>query len=63
MTPPHILDVSNTLGEGVLWDARMQIAVWTDVQSSRFWQWQAGSEPVSFTLPQRLGSISLTDTP
>ncbi len=63
MTPQHILYVSNTLGEGVLWDARMQSAVWTDVQSSRFWQWQAGSEPVSFALPQRLGSIALTDTP
>jgi L-arabinonolactonase len=63
MTPLHILEVKNELGEGVLWDARIQMAVWTDIQSAYFWQWQPGSEPKSFALPQRLGSIALTDTP
>jgi L-arabinonolactonase len=63
MTPLHILDVKNVLGEGVLWDERVQMAVWTDIQSSRFWQWQPGGEPESFALAQRLGSIALTDTP
>ena len=63
MTPLHVLDVKNILGEGVLWDARLNSAVWTDIQSSRFWQWQPGSEPASFALPQRLGSIALTETP
>jgi L-arabinonolactonase len=63
MTPTQILDVKNILGEGVLWDARRGSAVWTDIQSSRFWQWQPGGEPESFALPQRLGSIALTDTP
>lgn len=63
MTPLHVLDVKNILGEGVLWDARLGCAVWTDIQSSRFWLWQPGSEPESFALPQRLGSIALTDTP
>ena len=63
MTPLHVLDVRNILGEGVLWDARLNSAVWTDIQSSRFWQWQPGSEPASFALPQRLGSIALTETP
>jgi L-arabinonolactonase len=61
MTPLHILPVENRLGEGVLWDARTGSAVWTDIQSSRFWQWRAGGEPESFALPQRLGSIALTD--
>lgn len=63
MTPLHVLEVKNILGEGVLWDARLNSAVWTDIQSSRFWQWQPGSEPASFALPQRLGSITLTETP
>ena len=63
MTPLHILDVKNMLGEGVLWDVRTQSAVWTDVEGSRFWQWQPGAEPQSFAVPQRLGSFALTTTP
>lgn len=63
MTPLHVLNVANTLGEGVLWDARLQCAIWSDIQSSRFWQWQPGGQPESFALPQRLGSIALTGTP
>jgi L-arabinonolactonase len=63
MTPSDILDVKNILGEGVLWDSRIGSAVWTDIQSSRFWQWRPGNEPESFALPQRLGSIALTGTP
>ena len=63
MTPLHVLDVKTILGEGVLWDARLNSAVWTDIQSSRFWQWQADGELASFALPQRLGSIALTETP
>lgn len=60
MTPLHSLDVKNQLGEGILWDARSQSAFWTDIESSHFWQWQPGSEPKSFALPQRLGSFALT---
>jgi L-arabinonolactonase len=63
MTPLHILEVQNQLGEGVLWDTRTQMAVWTDIESSCFWQWQPGGEPKCFPLPQRLGSIALTTTP
>ena len=63
MTPFAVLDIKNVLGEGVLWDARIGSAVWTDIQSSRFWQWRPDSEPESFPLSQRLGSIALTETP
>ena len=62
MTPLHVLKVGNQLGEGILWDARVQCALWTDIQSSCFWRWQPGDEPTSFALPQRLGSFALTDT-
>lgn len=59
----HSLDVKNQLGEGVLWDIRTQSAVWTDIEGARFWQWQPGGAPESFALPQRLGSLALTDAP
>lgn len=63
MTPLHVFEVQNQLGEGIMWDVRTQSAVWTDIESSRFWQWQPGGEPESFALAQRLGSIALTDKP
>jgi L-arabinonolactonase len=63
MTPRHSLDVKNQLGEGILWDARLQSAVWTDIEASRIWTWQPGTAPTSFEIPQRLGSIALTGTP
>jgi sugar lactone lactonase YvrE len=55
MTPLHVLDVRNRLGEGVLWDGRTHSAVWTDIESSRFWQ--SGADSQSFPLPQRLGNL------
>ena len=63
MTPLHVLDARNRLGEGVLWDGRTHSAVWTDIESAQFWQWQPGADPQSFPLPQRLGSLALTATP
>lgn len=63
MIMPQFLDVGNLLGEGIVWDARTQTAVWTDIEAARFWQWQPGGAPISFALPQRLGSFALTATP
>jgi len=63
MTPLHVLDVCNQLGEGILWDVRTQSAVWTDIESSLLWQWQPDGDPQSFALPQRLGSLALTAIP
>jgi L-arabinonolactonase len=62
MSMPHSLDVGNLLGEGVLWDVRTQTALWTDIESARFWRWHPGGIPISFALPQRLGSFGLTAT-
>ena len=62
MSMPHSLDVGNLLGEGVLWDVRTQTALWTDIESARFWLWQPGGTPVSFAMSQRLGSFGLTAT-
>lgn len=60
MILPRFLEVQNQLGEGILWDARTQTALWTDIDAARFWQWPAGGVPASFALPQRLGSFALT---
>ncbi len=59
--PRFILRVSNLLGEGVVWDARIQSALWIDIEGARFWQWEWGAaEARSFPLPQRPGSFALT---
>jgi L-arabinonolactonase len=61
--PIHILDVKNRLGEGVLWDAREQTVLWTDIEGSAFWRWEMGqSAPIRFSLPERLGCFALTAT-
>jgi L-arabinonolactonase len=58
-----VLEVANTLGEGVVWDAREGVALWIDIQGKRFWRWQPGGEPASFVLAERPGSFALTATP
>jgi L-arabinonolactonase len=58
-----MLEVANILGEGVVWDARENVALWIDIQGKRFWRWTPGCEPASFTLPERPGSFALTATP
>jgi L-arabinonolactonase len=63
MTPLHIFPVENTLGEGVLWDARTQSAYWTDILASKVWRWDGNAAPTAYDLPQRLGSFGLTATP
>jgi L-arabinonolactonase len=63
MKPVKVLEVKNLLGEGVLWDARIATAIWTDIESSKLWLWQSGSAPKFHVLPQRLGSLALTATP
>lgn len=62
--PHHIADVTNQLGEGILWDAREGVALWIDIEGAAFWRWAIGqSDPQSFALPQRPGSIALTQVP
>ncbi len=60
--PMKALDVKNRLGECVIWDARENAVLWTDIESSLFWKWHfPDAEPQSFPLPERLGSFALTD--
>lgn len=57
------LDVNNTLGEGVIWDARTQLLWWTDIQSSCLYSWSFEDELIRYRLPERLGSFGLTTVP
>ena len=62
--PLRICNVRNTLGEGVLWDHRTAKLQWTDIESACLWQWDlSDADPVRFDLPERLGSLALTDDP
>lgn len=59
--PDKICPAQNLLGECVLWDHRTGKLQWTDIESSRFWQWDLSDAPaVCFDLPERLGSFALT---
>lgn len=53
-----------TLGEGPLWDHRSNRLWWTDIQNSKLHFWDWGSDFGSagtIDLPERLGSMALTD--
>ena len=55
------LSVRNRLGEGVVWDGRTGTVYWTDIESKEFWFWRMNmDQPVSISLPYRLGSFALT---
>ena len=53
-----------TLGEGPVWDDRLQCLWWTDIQEYRLhvWDWET-KVTRSFVCPERLGSFGLTSDP
>ncbi|MDM3870059.1 SMP-30/gluconolactonase/LRE family protein [Porticoccus sp. W117] len=60
----HSIPVHNTLGEGVVWDARSQAAWWTDIQESRLFCMAYPSLDIEyFDTPERLCCFALTDNP
>jgi sugar lactone lactonase YvrE len=55
-----VIPVKNTLGEGVLWDARRARVWWTDIQERRLFRYDpTGRTLERFRLPERLGSFGL----
>jgi sugar lactone lactonase YvrE len=60
LSPIHIFEVGNILGEGILWDSRRGVLWWTDIQGSRLhrYDWQRHHLDVTQT-PERLGSFGL----
>lgn len=57
-----IINVRNTLGEGVIWDERTQHIWWTDIEASILYRMAlAGGNISIFHTPERLCSFGLTD--
>ena len=60
--PLEHVPVQNTLGEGVLWDDRLDSVWWTDIPSKTLWRYcLATKELLSFETPERLCSFGLTN--
>ena len=58
------IDVACTLGEGPVWDDRLQCLWWTDIAEQRLYRWSWDERAVTcMDLPERLGSLGLTDDP
>lgn len=58
------VDAANLLGEGCLWDVRLDRVLWSDIQSARLHTCRGdGRDPVYVELPDRLGSFALTRNP
>lgn len=56
------LAVGNQLGEGVIWDDKLQRILWTDIEASKLYLYQLDSDTTEvIQLPQRLGSFGLTE--
>jgi L-arabinonolactonase len=57
------VDCRSRLGEGVVWDERRQVVLWTDINAARLWQYKPlTGETRSVSLPDRLGSFALCDS-
>lgn len=56
------VEVRNTLGECVLWDARQNAVWWTDILDARLYRYQLDQRQLtSFTLRERLCSFGFTE--
>jgi len=62
-TAELVVDSRCTLGECVLWCERKRAVLWTDIQSSRLWRFEADSgEVCHWRLPDRLCSFALCES-
>jgi len=56
------VEVGNTLGEGVLWDAVGRRLWWTDIQERRLYRYEPTRQVLdTFELPERLGSFGFVE--
>ncbi|NVJ98201.1 MAG: SMP-30/gluconolactonase/LRE family protein [Alphaproteobacteria bacterium] len=59
-----IIPVGNILGEGIICDPRLGQVWWTDIHAAKLYALEHGAEePTVYDLPERLGSLGLTDDP
>lgn len=62
--PAFIIPSQCVLGEGPVWDDRAGCLWFTDIQQSQLLCWQHAARRLDrFALPERLGSLALTDDP
>jgi sugar lactone lactonase YvrE len=58
----RVVEVGNTLGEGVLWDDVGQRVWWTDIQERLLYRYKPVTDVLEkFELPERLGSFGFVD--
>lgn len=58
-----IVDVGNTLGEGVVWDERAGAVWWTDIESCRLYRYILAHKTLGvFATPERLCAFGLMET-
>ncbi len=58
----QVLEVGNTLGEGVLWDEITQRVWWTDIQERLLYRYHPVKDSLEkFNLPERLGSFGFVE--
>jgi L-arabinonolactonase len=57
------VDCRCRLGEGIVWDERRQVLLWTDIHAARLWQYEPQTgETRSWRLADRLGSFALCES-
>lgn len=55
-----VIEVGNTLGEGVVWDPEARVAWWTDIHEKLLYRYAPTARRLTqFKLPERLGSFGL----
>ena len=55
-----VVNAKNRLGEGILWDHRIQALYWTNIQAATLWRyWPARDQHQIWHLSERLGSFAL----
>jgi sugar lactone lactonase YvrE len=63
MTFTLVVDSRCTLGEGILWDARRDALLWTDIERATLWLHHTDDGSTrTWRLPDRLGSFALCDS-
>jgi sugar lactone lactonase YvrE len=62
-TAELVVDSRCTLGEGILWDARRDALLWTDIERSMLWLHHTDDGSTrTWRLPDRLGSLALCES-
>ncbi|MEP7702491.1 SMP-30/gluconolactonase/LRE family protein [Paraglaciecola sp. 25GB23A] len=59
----HSLLVNNALGEGVIWDHRLQQLYWTDILQNKLYCWTFSGDLTVYPCPDKLCSFGLTTDP